>query len=145
MHAVIAKQVATPDCLSPQRARPGVLDAEAAVSCVANPPDAGPWIELAAGSMRSIVVQTMTTVTCKRGTMWLTADYCTDDIVLERGDTYPALESGRLVIVALTPAAYRISNQPSPRPRFARRAGMVQSLQQFLRSSRLRLQLPGAR
>ncbi len=105
----------------------------------------GVQFALAAGSMRSIVVRTGASVVCDRGTLWLTADHSTDDIVLGAGDMYQAAQSGQVTLVALSEGAYRLSNAIPSSAKGRKPANRVQSMRQFLRSSRLRLAAPAVR
>lgn len=111
---------------------PGTVDASSAAELV----------ELRAGSMRSVVVQSGSFIDCVRGTLWLTEDHSTRDVVLGCSDRYHVAQPGRVIVVALTAGVYRVQRQPcaSAICEQARAPGMT--LRQFLRSSRLCSRLP---
>lgn len=99
-------------------------------------------VELLAGSMRSVLVQSGTVIDCVRGTLWLTEDHSTRDVVLGHGDRYHVARPGRVIVVALTAGAYRIQRQPSAGATGKQPRAPGMSLRRFLRSSRLRSRLP---
>jgi hypothetical protein len=73
-------------------------------------------IRLAARALHSVDDVAGLQLRCQEGTLWLTLDHDTRDVILEAGDTYVGTEHRRGLVYALGDARFSVSPAVAPAP-----------------------------